>query len=56
MRYSVKKWDFTPLYFAQKCLQNVGNAVSETKIQIFPAGACAWTTQLEMCHHNSRHS
>ena len=30
-RNSVKKWDFRPLYFAQKCPQNAGNAVSETQ-------------------------
>ena len=27
-----QKWDFKPMYFAQKCPQNAGNAVSETQI------------------------
>ena len=27
-----QKWDFKPIYFAQKCPQNAGNAVSETQI------------------------
>ena len=26
----ISKWDFKPIYFAQKCPQNAGNAVSET--------------------------
>ena len=30
-RNCVKKWDFRPLYFAQKCPQNAGYAVSETQ-------------------------
>ena len=31
MRYTVKKCYLRPLYFAQKCPQNAGNAVSETQ-------------------------
>ena len=34
-RYTVKctvKWNFKPIYFAQKCPQNAGNAISETQI------------------------
>ena len=31
-RYAVKKLHFKPIYFAQKCPQNAGNAVPETQI------------------------
>ena len=31
-RPKISKWDFKPIYFAQKCPQNAGNAVSETQI------------------------
>ena len=31
MRYTVKKCDLRPLYFAQKYPQNAGNAISETQ-------------------------
>ena len=40
MRNSVKKWDFRPLYFAQKCPQNAGNAVSETQRNVLSHLAC----------------
>ena len=30
-RPKISKWDFKPIYFAQKCPQNAGNAVSETQ-------------------------
>ena len=31
-RPKISKWDFKTIYFAQKCPQNAGNAVSETQI------------------------
>ena len=41
-----------PIYFAQKCPQNVGNAVSETPNSKHFQGTCPRTT-LEMCRHFS---
>ena len=48
-RYS-SKWDFKPIYFAQKCPQNAGNAVSETQISKNFRGACP-RTPLQLCRH-----
>ena len=31
-RPKISKWDFKPIYFAQKCPQNAGDDVSETQI------------------------
>ena len=31
-RPKISKWDFKPIFFAQKCPQNAGNAVSEIQI------------------------
>ena len=31
-RPKISKWDFKPIYFAQNCPQNAGNAISETQI------------------------
>ena len=31
-RPKISKWDFKPIYFAQKYPQNAGNAVSEIQI------------------------
>ena len=40
MRYTVKTFDLRPLYFAQTCPQNAGNAVLETQnSKIFPGYA-----------------
>ena len=44
------KWDFKPIYFAQKCPQNAGNAVSETQISKHFRGACS-RTPLQLCRH-----
>ena len=46
-RNSVKKWDFRPLHFAQKCPQNAGNAVSETQI---PGGTSPRTPRTVSSH------
>ena len=46
--YTVKKCYLSPLYFAQKCPQNVGNAVSETQNSKISRGSCL-RTPLQKC-------
>ena len=43
----ISKWDFKPIYFAQKCPQNAGNAVSVSKNF---RGKLPWTPQ-KLCRH-----
>ena len=45
-----EKWDFKPIYFAQKCPQNAGNAVSETQISKHFRRAYP-RTPIQLCRH-----
>ena len=46
----ISKWDFKPIYFAQKCPQNTGNAVSETQISKNFRGGTP-PDPLQLCRH-----
>ena len=51
VRYTVKKCYLGTLYFAQKCPQNVGNAVSETQNSKNFQGGHVPGPHTEMCRH-----
>ena len=52
MRYTVKKCYLRPLYFAQNCPQNAGNAVSKTQnSKNFQGGVMPPDPLTEMCCH-----
>ena len=37
-RPKISKWDFKPIYFAQKCPQNAGNAFRDPNFKHFSGG------------------
>ena len=46
-----KKYDLRPLYFAQKCAQNAGNGVSETRISKMFSGCMPLDSPIGLCRH-----
>ena len=51
VRYTVKKCYLRPLYFAQKCPQYAGNAISETQNSKKFQGVIIPDPPTEMCCH-----